>query len=151
MAGRVESIHLVAEHGGEPVAFDSAVAVAGKGLDGDRYFRDGQPPLHQLTLIESEAIEAVAQADPSLALAPGESRRQLTTSGIDLNALVGEEFSVGEVRCRGVELCEPCSHLEQHTGRAGIMRAMVHRAGLNAEILVSGTIAVGDSVVPRTP
>ena len=151
MAGRVETIHLVAEHGGEPVAVDSAVAVAGKGLEGDRYFQDGQPPLNQLTLIESEAIEAVAEADPSLALAPGESRRQLTTSGIDLNALVGREFSVGEVRCRGVELCEPCSHLEQHTGRAGIMRAMVHRAGLNAEILDGGTIAIGDSVVPGAP
>lgn len=151
MAGRVETIHIVAEHGGEPVAVDSAVAVAGKGLEGDRYFQDDQPPLNQLTLIESEAIEAVAQADPSLALAPGESRRQLTTSGVDLNGLVGEEFSVGEARCRGVELCEPCSHLEQHTGRAGIMRAMVHRAGLNAEILDGGTIAVGDSVVPRNP
>ncbi len=148
MAGRVESIHLTAEHGGEPFAVETAVAVAGKGLEGDRYFQDEQPPLNQLTLIESEAIDSVAQADPSLALAPGESRRQVTTSGVDLNALVGKEFSVGEVRCRGVELCEPCSHLEKHTGRAGIMRAMVHRAGLNAEILAGGTISVGDEVQP---
>ena len=148
MAGRVESIHLTAEHGGEPFSVEAAVAVAGKGLEGDRYFQDDQPPLNQLTLIESEAIDAVADADPSLALAPGESRRQVTTSGVDLNALVGKEFSVGEVRCRGVELCEPCSHLEQHTGRAGIMRAMVHRAGLNAEILDGGTISVGDEVQP---
>ena len=146
MAGRVESIYLTAEHGGEPFSVEAAVAVAGKGLEGDRYFQDDQPPLNQLTLIESEAIDAVAEADPSLALVPGESRRQLTTSGVDLNALVGQEFTVGEVRCRGVELCEPCSHLEQHTGRAGIMRAMVHRAGLNAEILTDGTISVGDAV-----
>lgn len=146
MAGRVESIYLTAEHGGEPFSVEAAVAVAGKGLEGDRYFQDDQPPLNQLTLIESEAIDAVAEADPSLALAPGESRRQLTTSGVDLNALVGQEFTVGEVRCRGIELCEPCSHLEQHTGRAGIMRAMVHRAGLNAEILTDGTISVGDAV-----
>jgi len=146
MAGRVEAIFITAEHGGEPRPFETAVAVAGKGLEGDRYFQDDQPPLNQLTLIESEAIEAVAEADPSLALAPGESRRQLTTSGIDLNALVGREFSVGKVRCRGIELCEPCSHLEQHTGRAGIMRAMVHRAGLNAEILEGGMISVGDPV-----
>ena len=148
MAGRVESIHLVAEHEGEPVAVQSAVAVAGKGLEGDRYFQDDQPPLNQLTLIESEAIEEVAAADPSLALAPGESRRQVTTSGVRLNELVGREFKVGGVTCRGVELCEPCSHLEKHTGRAGIMRAFVHRAGLNAEILGGGTISVGDPVGP---
>ena len=148
MAGRVESIHLVAEHEGEPTAVTSATAVAGKGLEGDRYFQEDQPPLNQLTLIESEAIAEVAGADPSLALAPGESRRQLTTSGVRLNELVGREFTVGSVSCRGVELCEPCSHLEKHTGRAGIMRAFVHRAGLNAEILTDGTISVGDPVIP---
>ena len=149
MAGRVESIHLVAEHEGDPVAVQSAVAVAGKGLEGDRYFRDDQPPLNQLTLIESEAIDEVAGADPALALAPGESRRQVTTSGIRLNDLVGREFTVGGVSCRGVELCEPCSHLEKHTGRAGIMRALVHRGGPNAEIVEGGTISVGDPVEPR--
>ena len=146
MAGRVDSIHLIAEHEGDPVAVESAVAVAGQGLKGDRYFQDDQPPLRQLSLIESEAIEEVAASDPSLALAPGESRRQLTTSGVDLNALVGQEFMVGPVRCRGIELCEPCSHLEKHTGRAGIMRAFVHRGGLNAEILSDGEISVGDAV-----
>jgi len=146
MAGQVDAIHLIAEHEGEPVAVGSATAVAGCGLEGDRYFGEGLAPERQLTLVDAAVLDEVAAADPTLALAPGESRRQLTTSGVDLNALVGQEFRVGPVRCRGIELCEPCSHLERHTGRAGIMRALVHRGGLNAEILSDGEISVGDAV-----
>lgn len=148
MAGQVDAIHLIAEHEGEPVAVGSATAVAGCGLEGDRYFGEDLAPARQLTLVDAAVLDAVAEADPTLALAPGESRRQLTTSGVDLNALVGQEFMVGPVRCRGIELCEPCSHLEKHTGRAGIMRALVHRGGLNAEILSDGEISVGDAVGP---
>ena len=69
----------------------------------------------------------------------------MLTSGIDLNALVGERFRVGDVECVGVELCEPCTHLEGAT-RPGVIKAYVHRAGLNADILTDGEIAVGDAV-----
>jgi MOSC domain-containing protein YiiM len=71
----------------------------------------------------------------------------VTTRGVDLNALVGRHFRVGEVECYGVELCEPCAHLESMT-RPGIIKDLVHRAGINADILSDGTIAVGDEVVP---
>lgn len=151
MEGRIEAIHLFPERGGEPEARSEARAVAGCGLEGDRYFEEGLDPARQLTLVDAAVLEEVAGADPTLALEPGESRRQLTTSGVNLNALVGREFTIGEARCRGIELCEPCSHLEQLTGRAGIMRALVHRGGLNAEILDGGVIAVGDPVAPATP
>jgi MOSC domain-containing protein YiiM len=65
---------------------------------------------------------------------------------VRLNDLVGREFTVGGVRCVGVELCEPCLHLESLT-RPGIIDELVHRGGLNADILSSGTIAVGDPVL----
>jgi MOSC domain-containing protein YiiM len=84
--------------------------------------------------------------DESVGLAPGATRRQVTTRGVRLNDLVGKRFRVGEVECYGVELCEPCSHLERMT-RPGIVKELVHRAGINADILSDGTIAVGDEVV----
>ena len=137
----VEAIHL-----GEPKiarlrAVDSVRAVAGKGLEGDRHFRArGAKPGQAITLVEAENVEAAG-------LAPGETRRQVTTRGVRLDRLVGKRFRVGEVECYGVELCEPCKHLQAMT-RPGIIKELTHRAGINADILTDGTIAVGDAVVP---
>jgi MOSC domain-containing protein YiiM len=134
----VVAIHLGAK---ELQPVESAVAVAGKGLEGDRYFYpDGADPGRALTLVEEENVQDVR-------LGPGQTRRQLTTRGVRLNDLVGKRFRVGDVECYGVELCEPCKHLESLT-RPGLIKDMVHRAGLNADILTDGTIAVGDPVVP---
>jgi MOSC domain-containing protein YiiM len=143
--GSVVAIHLAAEESGPVHAVEEVEAVAGAGLSGDRYFEPGADPARQLTLVEAEELERL-EREHGIALAPGESRRQLTTRGVRLNELVGRRFTVGGVACRGIELCEPCSHLQALTGRPGILRALVHRAGLNAELLSSGTIAIGDEV-----
>lgn len=136
---RVESIHIAAEHEHKPLPVDRVRAVAGRGLEGDRHADVGD-----ITLIEAEALEALA-GEHGIELAPGESRRQVTTRGIALNDLVGVRFRVGEVECVGTELCEPCNHLQSLT-QPGIMRALVHRAGINADVLTDGEIAVGDPV-----
>ena len=138
------SIHLAEAKAAPVFEVERVEAVAGAGLRGDRHFAEGAEPAHHLTLIESEEIERLA-AEHEIALAPGESRRQLMTRGVRLNPLVGRRFRVGEVECRGIELCEPCLHLQSMT-HDGIMRAMVHRAGLNAEIIAGGEIAVGDAI-----
>ena len=65
----------------------------------------------------------------SVGLTGAESRRQVVVRGVRLNDLVGERFRVGEVECLGVELCEPCLHLQQLT-RPGIIKELIHRAGL---------------------
>ena len=135
----VVAIHLGAERVPELWAVESVSALAGKGLEGDRHFHaSGARPGQALTLVEEEVVAEVG-------LAPGETRRQLTTRGVRLNDLVGARFRVGEVECYGVELCEPCLHLESMT-RPGIIRDLVHRAGINADILTDGTISVGDEI-----
>ena len=117
-----------------------ASALGGKGLQGDRHFyREGAAPGEALTLIEAEVVESVG-------LTGAESRRQVMVRGVRLNDLVGKRFRVGEVECLGVELCEPCLHLQQMT-RPGIIKELIHRAGLNADILDDGRISVGDAVV----
>ena len=135
---------------GKPMqSVQSIEAVTAKGLKGDRNFRDSSDPKRdtpdqEVTLIESEAIEA-AKRDYSLQLEAIETRRNILTRGAALNHLVGREFKVGAVRLRGVELCEPCSHLEGMT-RKGVMRALLHRGGLRAEVLEGGTIRIGDTI-----
>ena len=92
------------------------------------------------------ALLVAAEVVEDVGLRPGESRRQVTVRDVDVNALVGKRFRVGEVECFGVELCEPCLHLEELT-RPGIVKDLVHRAGINADIVVGGVIRVGDPVV----
>ena len=123
-------------------------AVAGVGLIGDRYAtseHDGDYDGGQdLTLVEAESLERLA-AEDGIKLVPGATRRNVTTRGIALNDLVGKTFTVGGVTARGIELCEPCDHLQSTIGRP-ILRPLVHRAGLRAQLLTTGTIRVGDMV-----
>lgn len=143
-AGRVEAIFIGPERQ-LPQPVERVRALAGKGLEGNRYFFDSAPPGRALTLIAAEALDALAE-ETGIRLEPAASRRNVLTRGIDINALVGRRFRVGELECRGVELCEPCSHLESLT-QPGVVRGLVHRGGLNADILTDGEIALGDEVV----
>ena len=125
-------------------------AVAGRGLEGDRYFAQiGTYSNHAgggraVTLIEIEAIEALAR-DYHVDLQAGLARRNLVTRGVALSHLVGREFTAGAVILRGMRLCEPCMHLEKLTAR-GAARGLIHRGGLRAEIIADGTICVGDDI-----
>ena len=138
---------LVAPDAAKPlVQVDTVRAVAGRGLEGDRYFHgrgtfSGTGRGYQLTLVEEQALEDVD-------LPWVEARRNVVTRGIALNTLVGRRFTVGTAECVGRRLAEPCSHLERLT-RPGIIRPLVHRAGLRADILRDGRITLGDGVVPH--
>ena len=119
---------------------ESVRAVAGKGLEGDRYFcADGAGSGEALTLIEAEVLEDVGLTGP-------QARRQVIVRGVRVNGLVGRRFRIGEVECVGVELCEPCRHLQSLT-RPGIIKDLTHRGGLRADILSGGTISVGDRLI----
>ncbi len=137
----VVAIHLGTERTPELWSVDSVRAVAGKGLEGDRHLHElGAKPGQALTLVSEEVVEEVG-------LSPGGTRRQLTVRGVRLNDLVGKRFRVGSVECYGVELCEPCLHLQELT-RPGIIDELAHRAGINADILTDGVISVGDEILP---
>ena len=140
--GRVEGIFVAAENGELPQPVERARALAGKGLEGNRYFWvDAEAPAGQaLTLVAAEAL-----TESGLEITAAETRRNVLTSGIDVNELVGKRFLIGDLECYGVELCEPCSHLQKVTGK-DVLGTLVHRAGLNADILTDGEIAVGDVV-----
>ena len=132
----VEAINIGPSEALAPVG--SVAAVAGKGLVGDRHFSDNPGPGNALTLIEAEVLEDVG-------LTGAQSRRQVVVRGVRLGDLIGKRFRVGDVECLGVEICEPCRHLQELT-RPGIIEDMIHRGGINADILSGGTISVGDEV-----
>jgi len=127
-------------------------ALAGRGLEGDRYaakagtFTPTSDTLkgYDLTLIESEALDSLTLPDGSQ-LGYGEARRNVVTKGVELNALVGRKFVIGDVVCFGQRLCEPCSHLELLT-KPGALRLLVHRGGLRADVLTDGLLDLGDVI-----
>jgi MOSC domain-containing protein YiiM len=152
-SGIVESIHIASTAEGPPQSVPQAEAFPGAGLEGDRYaLKLGTfykpAPDHEVTLIEAEAIEALRR-DYRVELASGDARRNIVTRNVPLNHLVGKEFAIGDVRIRGIRLCEPCDHLQKVTGKS-VIKGLLHRGGLRAQILTQGTIRVGDvvSVIP---
>ena len=154
LEGTVEGLFVAESAGGPMREVEQAAAIAGKGLQGDRYaagagtFTPADPALkgYDLTLIESEVIDGMKPSAGGR-IATGEARRNVVTRGMDLNAKVGRTFAVGEVVCFGQRLCEPCSHLERLT-KPGVLKQLVHRGGLRADILTDGVIKRGDSIRP---
>ena len=149
-AGRVAFLH-VAPSAGQPMeALDRVTAIAGIGLQGDRYASGSGhwSPIRrrgdQLTLIEAEEITAIATAY-GLDLPPGATRRNITTRGIRLDGLIGRRFRVGDVECLGARRCEPCSYLDGLLGQ-DVLPVLIHRGGIRAEITRGGLISAGDVV-----
>ena len=151
-AGAVVEIWLTGAAAEPMRRVPSAEAVVGVGLAGDRYALGGgtwaqYPDLEkQVTLIDRDDVAAVA-AETASDLTPGDTRRNIVTTGIDLPALVGQWFTVGDVLLFGMKRCPPCTHLERLTG-VKLVKAMVHRGGINAAVFAGGTIADGALVRP---
>jgi MOSC domain-containing protein YiiM len=147
--GVVEYIHIAVDAGAPVRAVAAVRAFAGVGLEGDRYANgrghyQGEKVSRDLTLVEAEALEELRRKH-GIELDPGGTRRNVTTRGIELNELIGRSFSIGEVLCRGTHLCEPCQYLADLTGLP-LLRPLVHRGGLRADIIRGGTIRCGDPV-----
>jgi hypothetical protein len=149
LRGRVEAIALAGRATGAMHTVDHAKAIANRGLEGDRYAAkagtftpaDDTARGYDLTLIEAEVLDNLPLPD-GRRLGYAQARRNLVTRGINLNALVGRRFRVGEVECLGQRLCEPCSHLERLTAK-GTLRGLIHRGGLRADVLNDGEVTVG--------
>ena len=143
--GIVKGVCLSTTEGGVAREVSEAVATAGAGLEGDRYCTFGASVKTQLTLIQIEAVnefnEAFATDLPATAF-----RRNVITEGVDLNALEGRIFTVGQVQLRGVELCEPCAYLQNLLDIPGLVKQLTHKGGLRCEILRGGVIRPEDQV-----
>ncbi len=156
MSGVVEGI-FVAEKPGQPMtSVTEVVGESDRGLVGDRHYRpDGAKPrpqkadIHDVALIEVEVLDWLRQ-EHGIDLDGQETRRNVVTRGVRLNDLVGKQFRVGGLLCEGVKLCQPCSHMQKKVGKP-VLKPLVHRGGLYARILESGTIRIGDAIAAVEP
>jgi hypothetical protein len=149
--GVVAALFVAPEAEAPMIRLDQAQALAGRGLDGDRYavqrgtFSGSPGKGYDLTLVTVEALEQLARE--GIELTWEDARRNVVTRGIDLNALVGKHFTIGAVTCYAQRLDEPCIHLERLT-KPGVLRGLVHRSGIRVDVLEDGAIAVGDRIAP---
>lgn len=149
--GRLLQIHICAAGRAPMLAQDAADLVVGRGISGDRYALgtgtySAFPDVREVTLIETETLEALAR-DHATVLTPDEHRRNLTTAGVPLNHLVGRRFRVGAVVLEGGRLNTPCRYLDMVTGKT-VCDLLTHRSGLNARIIAGGRIVPGDVIRP---
>ncbi|MBC7781924.1 MAG: MOSC domain-containing protein [Proteobacteria bacterium] len=150
--GTLLSIHIAERASADMVELAEAALVAGVGIEGDRYatgrgFYSHNPHENrQVTLIEVETLEAVAR-DAGIVMHAHESRRNLTTRGVPLNHLVGQEFRVGETVLFGGRLNVPCKYLDELLGRP-LFNPLRNRSGLNCRIVRGGVIRPGDPIRP---
>jgi len=150
MNGIVVSIAIAPKSGEPAMNVTDVRALPGLGLEGDRYFNNARAsagetlPEEQITLIEIEHVEAF-NAEYGRSYSAADTRRNIATRGIPLNDLEGREFRIGDVRLKGLELCEPCNYLAKIT-TPDVLRGLLHKGGLRAQILSEGIIRVGDTI-----
>lgn len=130
--GRPAGAHPVLE-------VDTMRCVAGRGIEGDRYF-DYEPDFKgQITFFADEVYRALCEQFGKHDQGPSVFRRNVITRGVDLESLVGQEFEVQGVRFLGVESCKPCYWMDQAFG-PGTEAALQGRGGLRARILSDGVL-----------
>ena len=132
-------------HHGQPpgeapmIEVDQVTCVAGKGLEGDRFFGWKEDYKGQVTFFAHEVYESLCEQFGVTGVAPSVFRRNLITKGIDLNALIGQEFEVEGVRFFGTEESKPCHWMNQAFAE-GAEAAIRGRGGLRAKILSDGVL-----------
>jgi len=153
--GRLLHIHIAPGASRPMEELQQANLVAGRGIEGDRYFLgtgtySPKPDAREVTLFEIEVLEALARNDPPLQagpirIDPGHHRRNLTVRGVPVGHLVGKRFHVGDVVLKGGRLNFPCKYLEKLLGLP-IYQPLYNRSGLNCVIERGGAIQRGDPI-----
>ncbi|MEY2560542.1 MAG: hypothetical protein QOG51_957 [Verrucomicrobiota bacterium] len=137
-------------HHGKPpddyplVEVEQIECVAGHGIRGDRFYDYRDNYKGQITFFSYEVFEKLARHFGLMSKSTGAVRRNVIVSGIDLNQLIGEEFSLQGIRLRGTGHCKPCYWLD-HAVVPGAEKFLEGNGGLRAQILSDGVITVGDA------
>ncbi|ETI62291.1 MOSC domain-containing protein [Marinomonas profundimaris] len=143
----IQAIYVAKKSKQPQIEIDAVKVDAGKGIVGDRYYGKKGIDGPNITFVESEEIAAF-NANFGQHIVHSATRRNILTQGVRLNQLVGQEFSIGDVRFYGVELCEPCGSLGKSLANdsltsSQVVRAWLHRGGLRANVLSTGILRAG--------
>ena len=144
--GKVIKIGISANKSNKIVNVNEVEAIKGKGLIGEKHFKEDNKKRSQITLIEIENInhynKITGTKFPAISFL-----RNIVTEGIRLNVLVGKEFFIGKVKVRANDLCRPCKNLQESLRQKNTVKELLLTGGLRCEILSSGKISVDDQII----
>ena len=144
--GKVILIGISKDHGSPITNVRSVEAIKGKGLVGEKHFKENNDKRKQITLIEIENINHYNKITGT-AIPAVNFLRNIVTEGIQLNVLFGKEFFIGTVKVKAHDLCRPCKYLQESVHQKNTVKELLHTGGLRCEILSSGKICVGDQII----
>ena len=138
-------IGISKNHNQEIIEVTKINLVAGKGIVGDRHFKDFNDPYNQLSIIESENIDEYNFKN-KLNIPLLKFRRNIVTKGIKLNDLLQKRIKIGSVKLEVLDLCRPCRHLSEKLERNDIIKEFLRKGGVRCQIINDGKISLGDQI-----
>ena len=138
-------IGLTKNHNQKIIEVTEIDLVAGKGIVGDRHFKDYNDPFNQLSIIESENIDEYNFKN-KLNIPHLSFRRNIVTKGMILNDLVGKRIKIGSVKLEVIDLCRPCRYLSDKLKRNDIIKEFLRKGGIRCQIMNDGKISLGDQI-----
>ena len=144
--GKVIKIGISANKRNTIVNANEVEAIKGKGLVGEKHFKENNKKRIQITLIEIENINHYNKITGTQIPAIN-FLRNIVTEGIRLNVLVGKEFFIGAVKVKGHDLCRPCKNLQEYFQQKNTVKELLYTGGLRCEILSSGKIFINDQII----
>jgi len=129
----------------EIVGVNEINLIAGKGVIGDRHFKDYNDPYNHLSIIESESVDEYNKKF-NLDISYLDFRRNIVTKGIMLNDLIEKKLIIGDVKLKVIDLCRPCRHLSEKLEKNNIIKEFLRKGGIRCEILNNGKISTGDQI-----
>ena len=138
-------IGLAKNHNQEIIEVTKIDLAAGKGIVGDRHFKDYNDPFNHLSIIESENIDEYNLKN-KLNIPHLNFRRNIVTKGIRLNDLVEKRIKIGPVNLKVIDLCRPCRHLSEKLNRNDVIKEFLRKGGIRCRIINDGKIYLGDKI-----
>ena len=144
--GKVLEIGISENKSSKIVSVNEVEAIKGKGLIGEKHFKEDNKKRSQITLIEIENINHYNKITGTKIPAIN-FLRNIVTEGIRLNVLVGKEFFIGKVKVKAHDLCRPCKNLQEFLQQENTVKELLYTGGLRCEILSSGKIFIDDQII----
>ena len=143
--GKIEAINITNISEENTFYVNQAILEKGKGIVNDRYYENFKEKKEQVTLINLEDIDNFNN-EIKQNIDAKDFRRNIIVSGIHLNKLINKKIKINEITLKIHEICQPCKYLQDRLKIPGLVKMLLNKSGVRAEILSSGSLSVGDTI-----